>query len=126
MKALTSFGVAVVLTLFVAIAAAPRAAGCDPVGNVRFVCDQVAPEDLAPVPGSQWMIASGMAANGAIRLIDLRDTQGAARQEDVRLVPWPDRSKRKGTVQGARPLSAHGQERASHAVRGPSRQQGVD
>src|SRR5436190_7839218 len=50
-----------------------RAASCDPVGDVKFICDQVAPEDLAVVPGSRWVISSGMAANGAIRLIDLHD-----------------------------------------------------
>jgi hypothetical protein len=70
MKILTSFG------LFVALLpgiAQPRAEGCDPVGNVRFVCDQVVPEDLLPVPGGQWVLASSMGANGAIRLISLRD-----------------------------------------------------
>jgi hypothetical protein len=50
-----------------------RAAGCDPAGNVRFICDQIAPEDLAVVPGSDWVISSGMAANGSIRAINLRD-----------------------------------------------------
>jgi hypothetical protein len=53
--------------------AAPKAAGCDPAGNVKFICDQLAPEDLAIVPGSEWVISSGMAANGAIRAINLRD-----------------------------------------------------
>jgi hypothetical protein len=50
-----------------------RAAGCDPAGNVRFICDQLAPEDLAVVPGGDWVISSGMAANGVIRAINLRD-----------------------------------------------------
>ena len=50
-----------------------RAAGCDPIGGVRFVCNQVGPEDLAAVPGTEWVLSSGMAANGAIRLINLRD-----------------------------------------------------
>src|SRR5438093_10581458 len=50
-----------------------RAAGCDPIGNVRFICDQVGPEDLIAVPGSEWVLSSGMAANGAIRLVSLRD-----------------------------------------------------
>jgi sugar lactone lactonase YvrE len=51
----------------------PRAAGCDPAGNVHFICDQLAPEDLVLVPGGDWVIASGMAANGAIRAISVRD-----------------------------------------------------
>jgi sugar lactone lactonase YvrE len=54
-------------------AVGPRAAGCDPAGNVQFICDQLAPEDLSLVPGGEWVISSGMAANGAIRAISLRD-----------------------------------------------------
>jgi hypothetical protein len=50
-----------------------RAAGCDAIGNIRFICDQFGPEDLAAVPGTEWVLASGTAANGAIRLINLRD-----------------------------------------------------
>ncbi len=72
MKVLTSFGVSVTFALLLGTVG-PGAAGCDPIGNVRFVCDQLAPEDLAPVPGSEWVLSSGMAANGAIRLINLRD-----------------------------------------------------
>src|SRR5262245_18184546 len=51
----------------------PRAAGCDPAGNVQFICNQLAPEDLVLVPGGEWVISSGMAANGAIRAITVRD-----------------------------------------------------
>src|SRR5262249_53139164 len=51
----------------------PRAVGCDPAGNVKFICDQLAPEDLVLVPGGDWVISSGMAANGAIRAISVRD-----------------------------------------------------
>ena len=72
MKGLTSFGASVTFALLLATIG-PRAAGCDPIGNVRFVCDQVGPEDLVPVPGSAWVLSSGMAANGAIRLINVRD-----------------------------------------------------
>src|SRR5262245_50162420 len=50
------------------------AGSCDPVGNVRFVCDQSQPEDLAIVPGGQWVIASGMGDKGGIRLIDVRNS----------------------------------------------------
>ena len=51
----------------------PRAAGCNPAGDVQFICDQLAPEDLVLVPGGDWVISSGMAANGAIRAISVRD-----------------------------------------------------
>ena len=61
------------MTLASLVGAGPRAAGCDPAGDVRFICDQVGPEDLAVVPGSEWVISAGMAANGAIRLINLKD-----------------------------------------------------
>ena len=74
MKLLTLTGLAVALALPLGAAGQRGAvAGCDPLGDVRFICNQVAPEDLALVPGGQWLISSGMAANGAIRLINLRD-----------------------------------------------------
>src|ERR1700676_5488587 len=72
MKVLTSFGVSVTFALLLGTVG-PGAAGCDAIGNVRFVCNQVGPEDLAPVPGSEWVLSSGMAENGAIRLINVRD-----------------------------------------------------
>jgi hypothetical protein len=72
MKVPTALGLALALASLIG-SAAPKAAACDPLGNVRFVCDQIGPEDLAVVPGSDWVISSGMAANGAIRLINLRD-----------------------------------------------------
>jgi hypothetical protein len=67
------------LGLLVAVVSWPgvapvRAAGCDPVGQVRFICDQVGPEDLAIVPGGEWVLSSGNVSNGAIRLIHVRDS----------------------------------------------------
>jgi len=56
--------------------AAPGAAAplpCNPVGNVRFVCGQRAPEDLVALPGSQWIVASAFAGTGGINLINVRD-----------------------------------------------------
>ena len=72
MRIPTALGLAVALTWLVG-SVGPRAAGCDAVGNVRFICGQLAPEDLAVVPGGAWVLSSGMAANGAIRAIHLRD-----------------------------------------------------
>ena len=72
MRMLTLFGVSVACALLLGIAG-PRAEGCGPAGTVRFVCDQVGPEDLFLVPGGEWVLSSGMAANGAIRLISVRD-----------------------------------------------------
>lgn len=58
--------------LWLGAATTPGAAGCDSVGGVRFVCGQSGPEDLVAVPGTPWVLASGMAANGGVRLIDAR------------------------------------------------------
>ena len=70
MRALTLLGL---LAVAVPQTTAPAtSAGCDPLGNVRFICGLVGPEDLVPVPGSDWVIASGDAAPGAITLIDAR------------------------------------------------------
>src|SRR3984893_3304239 len=72
MRVLTSSGVSVTFALLLGTIG-PSAAGCDPIGNVRFLCDQLRPEELAPVPGSAGVSHSGRAAHGAIRLINLRD-----------------------------------------------------
>ena len=61
MKMLILTGLAVALALPLGAAGQRGAvAGCDPLGDVRFICNQVAPEDLALVPGGQWLISSGM------------------------------------------------------------------
>src|SRR6202045_4764430 len=72
MRVLMSLGIVITLSL-VGGSVEAKAAGCEGIGNVRFICDQLGPEDLAAVPGSDWVLSSGMAANGAIRLINLRD-----------------------------------------------------
>ena len=56
----------------------PRAPACDPVGNVQFICGVIAPEDLVVVPGSDWVIASGDAAGGAIKAINVHDRTATA------------------------------------------------
>ena len=52
---------------------APEAAveGCEPVGELRFICDVIGPEDLAVVPDSDWVIASGNQAGGRIQLVSV-------------------------------------------------------
>src|SRR5262245_27742899 len=74
---LVSLGIGITLSLVGGNVEA-RAAGCDAIGNVRFICDQLGPEDLVAVPGSEWILSSGMAAKGAIRLISLRDKSTTA------------------------------------------------
>jgi hypothetical protein len=53
--------------------AAQPPAGCNPVGNVQFVCDQQAPEDLVVLPGAEWVFASAFAGNGGVKLINVRE-----------------------------------------------------
>lgn len=76
MKVLMSLAVVITLSL-VGGSVEAKAAGCEAIGNIRFVCNQLGPEDLAAVPGSDWILSSGMVANGAIRLINLRDKSTA-------------------------------------------------
>ena len=58
--------------------AGQSAAACDPVGTVQFICGVIGPEDLVVVPGSDWVIASGDAAGGAIKAINVRDRTATA------------------------------------------------
>ena len=53
--------------------AAPAAAQCDPIGDIRFICDVIGPEDLAIVPGAEWVIASGNQEGGRIQLVNIQD-----------------------------------------------------
>jgi hypothetical protein len=50
-----------------------RAQACDPVGDVRFVCGLVNPEDLAPVPQSAGVVVASMSTPGQIYLVNSRD-----------------------------------------------------
>ena len=72
MKLLSLLGVSLAAGLLPGTAV-QKPAGCDPLGNVQFVCGLVGPEDLVVVPGDQWVIASGDAAPGAITLINVKD-----------------------------------------------------
>lgn len=63
----------------------PSAAACEPVGEMQFICDVTSPEDLAVVPGSEWVIASGNREGGRLQLISVRDKTATV------LFPTPDR-----------------------------------
>src|SRR5215510_13695217 len=76
MRMLTLLGV---LALLAPQGAAPaKPAGCAPRGDVQFVCGLAGPEDLVEVPNSNWIIAGGDAAPGAISLVDRRDRKVSA------------------------------------------------
>ena len=64
-------GALIFLTMSAALAlslpmAGTVAAGCDPAGEIRFVCGQAGPENLVAVPGTAWLIASAFGADGGV------------------------------------------------------------
>lgn len=61
----------IVLGILCSLAAAASAQeSCDPVGEVEFVCGPTNAEDLVLVPGTKWIVASGMAPGTGFYLID--------------------------------------------------------
>jgi hypothetical protein len=50
---------------------AMQSGGCEPDGNFRFICGVISPEDLVPVPRSDWVIASGY-VRGGVSLVNTR------------------------------------------------------
>src|SRR5205814_2732066 len=49
---------------------AAQSAACAPSGGLSFICGVQAAEDLVLVPGTRWLIASGMTAGSGLHLID--------------------------------------------------------
>jgi hypothetical protein len=47
-----------------------QSSACAPSGGLNFICGIQAPEDLVLVPGTRWLIASGMVAGSGLHLID--------------------------------------------------------
>src|SRR5215203_7293013 len=43
---------------------------CAATNGLNFVCGTQNPEDLVPVPGTRWLIASGMRAGAGLKLVD--------------------------------------------------------
>jgi SMP-30/Gluconolactonase/LRE-like region len=76
-----------IIALGVFIAAAALLAGsrpavaaqpCNPVGKLNFVCGPLNTEDLVQVPGTEWIVASGMdggaaGTHGSLHLVNARD-----------------------------------------------------
>ena len=54
-------------------AAEQNAATCEAIGEIQFICNVISPEDLAVVPGADWVIASGNQEGGRIQLVSVRD-----------------------------------------------------
>ena len=56
------------------IAAAPvstQPKGCEPDGKIQFICGITSPEDLVPVPRSDWVVASGY-IRGGVSLVNTK------------------------------------------------------
>lgn len=68
---------------------------CAPVNGWNLVCGPQNPEDLVPVPGTRWLIASGMVAGAGLKLVDTEAKtarpfytgQPAQQRPDTRLFP---------------------------------------
>jgi hypothetical protein len=45
---------------------------CTPSAELRFICGAERPEDLAEIPGSPWLIASGFSPGAGLKLVDTR------------------------------------------------------
>src|SRR6187455_978773 len=43
---------------------------CAPTNGLNFVCGAGNPEDLVPIPGTRWLIASGMKSGAGLKLVD--------------------------------------------------------
>ena len=54
------------------------AAECDADGDVQFLCGPVSPEDLAQVPDSPWVVASGMEDDGYLYFTNSDDLSTTA------------------------------------------------
>ena len=65
-------------TTFVGSLPASAAEPCNPAGKLNFVCGPLNAEDLVRIPGTEWIVASGMAggatpAHGSLHLVNIRD-----------------------------------------------------
>jgi len=59
--------------------APPKPAGCAPSGGLSYICGVPQGEDLVQIPGTKWVIVSGLGEGNSLKLID-------AERKSVR--PW--------------------------------------
>jgi hypothetical protein len=52
--------------------AAPATEECTSAGDLHFLCGIRKPEDLLPLPGGRWIVASGMEPKSGLHLIDTK------------------------------------------------------
>src|SRR5215469_8044836 len=73
----------------------PASTSCAPANGWNLICGNENPEDLVPIPGTQWLIASGMKEGSGLKLVDTDAktartfyTGGPAQQRpDMKLFP---------------------------------------
>jgi hypothetical protein len=65
MMARTALASLLAVVTWLAGVAGLRAAGCDPVGGVRFICGVIDAEDMVRIPGTDWIVASGYGFPGS-------------------------------------------------------------
>ena len=53
------------------LASESKADACGPTVDLSFICGAEHPEDLAPIPGSRWLIASGFSPGAGLKLVDI-------------------------------------------------------
>ena len=58
------------LVPLLAVAQTPAATGCAPAAGLTFICGVQNPEDLVVVPGTRWLVASGMGPGAGLNLVD--------------------------------------------------------
>jgi hypothetical protein len=51
-------------------AQAPASSSCAPAAGLSFICGLQNPEDLVLVPGTRWLVISGMAPGAGLRAVD--------------------------------------------------------
>jgi hypothetical protein len=71
---LASAALGAMLSIAAAVSAAQQpsaSGGCDPVQGMRFICGVDRPEDLARLPGTRWLIASGFMDGAGLKLVDI-------------------------------------------------------
>ena len=78
MKARFALSLACIAIAAIGAASPAPTAPCGPVGNLGFVCGPLNSEDLVQVPGTTWIIASGMdggaaGGRGRLHLVDSVD-----------------------------------------------------
>lgn len=77
MRTLQVVGMSVAVLVLLGVATR-AVAQCEDVGDIRFICDVIGPEDLAIVPGAEWVLASGNQEGGRIQLVHVRDKTATA------------------------------------------------